>query len=171
MLKPTNVAHIIFDVGTASVNIFFSSSLWGKSVKLEIACGELDWQVSSLEQVCTWCLPPLSMLEDLHIYGDALRESEKQDNIENALWLELLQPFTTVKNLYLSEGSARRIAPALQELAGGRMTEVLPALKNVFLEGLQTGTIQESIRQFVATRQAIQPVKFFNWDGSGKIDD
>ena len=82
-----------------------------------------------------------------------------------ALWLELLQPFTAVKNLY--EGSA----PALQELAGGRTTEVLPVLKNIFLEGLQTGTVQESIRQFVATRQAIRSMTVSNWDGSGKIDD
>ena len=170
-LKPLKNAHVIFDVGVASVNIVVSSSSWGKKLKMEIACEELDWQVSSLEQICTWCLPPLSMLKDLRIYGDPLRKSEKQDNIENALWLELLQPFTTVENLYLSEGSARRIMPALQELAGGR-TEVLPALKNLLLEGLQTsGPVHASIRQFVATRQAIQPIEVSNWDGSGKIND
>ena len=67
--------------------------------------------------------------------------------------LELLRPFTAVKNLYLSEEFARRIVPALQELNGGRTTEVLPALENIFLEGLKpSGPVHEGIGQFVARR-------------------
>ena len=58
-----------------------------------------------------------------------------QDSVDNALWLELLHPFTGVKNLYLSEEFARRIVPALKELVEGRMTEVLPTKGYYFLGG------------------------------------
>jgi hypothetical protein len=34
-----------------------------------------------------------------------------------------------------SEELVPRISPALQELVGGRTTEVLPALENILLEG------------------------------------
>ena len=72
---------------------------------------ELDWQVSSMEQVCTSCLPPLLNLEHLYIYENPRWRQHWQDNIENALWLELLRPFTSVKNLFLSKDFARRIVP------------------------------------------------------------
>jgi hypothetical protein len=41
---------------------------------------------------------------------------------------------TNVKNLHLSREFVPRITPALQELVGERVTEVLPALGTVFLE-------------------------------------
>ena len=79
-----------------------------------------------------------------------------------------LQPFTAVKNLYLSEKIASHIMPALQELARGRSTEVLPTLQNIFLEEPQpSGTVQEGIQQFVAARQVTShPIAVSRWDSS-----
>ena len=75
--------------------------------------------------------------------------------MENNQWLELLHPFTSVKNLYLSQNLTMRIAPSLQELAAdrGRVTDVLPALQNLFLKRPQSGPIQDAVKQFVAARQ------------------
>jgi hypothetical protein len=131
---------------------------------------ELDWQISSLEQDCTSSLPPLSTLEDLYIYEGPSSQAHWQDNIENALWLELLHPFRAAKNLYLSEEFSRRIVPALQELIGSRATEVLPNLQNIFLERLRpSGPVQEGIRQFVATRQVTgDPIPVARWDRLGE---
>ena len=59
-----------------------------------------------------------------------------------------------MKNLYLSEDFVSRIASSLKELVGGRIAEVLPALQNLFLEGLQpSGRVHEGIEEFVAARQ------------------
>jgi hypothetical protein len=131
-----------------------------------ILCNGLDWQVSSLEQVCTSSLPTLSMLEDLYISQNPISQPDWKDNIDNVSWVELLHPFIAVKNLYLSEKFSPRIVPALQELVGGRSTEVLPALQNIFLEGLQpSGPVQEGIRQFVAMRQVTDhPIAVSRWD-------
>jgi hypothetical protein len=83
-----------------------------------------------------------------------LRLVWENDAIENTLWLQLLLPFNAVKNLYLYKDFAPGIAAALQWFVGGRITEVLPGLQNIFVEGLETsGPFQEKIAQFVAARQ------------------
>jgi hypothetical protein len=124
-----------------------------RTLEIAISCGEPDWQLSSVTQVCNF-LPPLSMVEDLHIEHQYLELVWKDDAIESTLWLELLLPFTAVENLYLSGESAPGIAAALQELVGGRIIEVLPSLQNIFVEGLAPlGPFQENIGQFVTARK------------------
>ena len=162
-------ALVVFEHGAARVNLTSSQISGYGRLKVKIPCMELDWQVSSMEQVCTLCLPPLSTLEDVYLYESLYSQPIWQDNIENTLWLELLQPFAAVKNLYLSkEFASRIIGPALQELTGGRMAEVLPTLQNIFLEELQpSGTVQEGIQQFIATRQVTShPIAVSHWDDS-----
>ena len=161
-------AHITLQ--NRDANLDFSSQTSGNGkVWVKILCRGLEWQISSLEQVCTSCLPSLSMLEDLYIYEDPFSPPDWKDDIESGLWLQLLHPFTAVKNLYLSEQFALRIGRALQELAEGRTTEVLPALQFMFLEGLESsGPAQEGIGKFVAARQlASRPIavsSWVNWD-------
>ena len=167
-LKALEKVDVFFDYGAARITLSSRTSPFGPGgIGIKITCRELDWQVSSLEQVCTSCLPPLSTLEVLYIYGDPKWKPDGQDNIENTLWLELLQPFTAVKNLYISKEFSRRIVPALQGFVGGTATEVLPTLQNIFLEELQTsGPVQEGIRQFIATRQASHSIiiSLCQWD-------
>ena len=145
----------------------FSQTPGSGELTVDIPCRELDWQISSLEQVCTSCLPSLSALEDLTI-SERRQYSRLHwpDTIENTLWLELLRPFTFVKNLYLSGQVASRIVPALQELVGARTMEVLPTLQHIFMEELQPlGPDQEGIAQFVASRQAASnPITVSRWE-------
>src|SRR6266404_1608149 len=106
-------AHVEFDDNTASVRL---PSL--KDFAIEISCREPDWQLSSIAQVCNSCLPPLFMIEDLYIEHQYSQLVWKNDAIENALWLELVLPFSAVKNLYLSKDFSQGIAAALQDLVG-----------------------------------------------------
>ena len=164
-LKAFEKAEVSYNHKDASIKLSSRTS----SIDVRIRCKELDWQFSSLEQVCTSCLPPLSTLADLYIFEYIFWPQYWRDNIDNTLWSELLHPFTGVKNLYLSEKFARRIVPALQELVGGRTTEVLPALENIFLQGFKLSkhvhNVQEGIGHFVSTRQAIgHPIAVSGWD-------
>ena len=165
-LKALEKAKVRFMDGASRVSLSSQTPGYGV-LSVEISCMELDWQVSSMEQVCTSCLS-LSTLEDLYIHKHSHSTPVWQDNIENELWLELLQPFTAVKNLYLCEKFTSHIMPALQELVGGRTTEVLPILQNIFLKELQpSGTLQACIQQFVTTRQANRhPIAVSRWDHS-----
>jgi len=143
-----------------------SASDWYE-LGIGIQCTALDWQLSSLDQVCTSSLPLVSTLKDLYLYiENSIPRLRWQDDVENTQWLELLHPFSVVKNLYLSEEIVLRIAPALQELVGGRTTEVLPILENMFFEGFQpSGALHEGIEKFVAARRLTgHPVAVSRWD-------
>jgi hypothetical protein len=166
-LKALEEARLTFDNQAADVRLSSQTSTF-EQILVRIPCREFDWQVSSLEQVSTLSSPLLSVLEDLYIYEHTYSAPDWKDNIENTLWLELLHPFTTVKNLYLSEKFALRIAPALQELVGGRTTKVLPTMQNLFLEGLQpSGPVQEGILTFVSARQLSgHPITVSLWEGA-----
>jgi len=161
-------ASVVFGYAIASIRL--SSKAYGdRELTVEILCRGLDRQFLFLEQVCTSSLSPLSTLEDLYISEHPYRQPLwplREDNIDNALWLELLHLFTTVKNLFLSENITPRVILALQELVGGRTTEVLPTLQNVFIEKLQpSGHVQEGIGKFVAARQvASHPIVVSRWD-------
>ena len=147
-LKAVENAHVVFGHRKAIINASYRC-------EVGISCRELDWQVSSLEKLCASHSPPLSTLEDLYIYECLHGEQpDWQDNIENTLWLDLLHRFSTVKNLYPSKEFAPRIVAALQELVGGRTTEVLPTLQNIFLEEVEPGgRVQEDIGNIVAARR------------------
>ena len=147
-LKPVKNAHVVFGHRKAIIN----SSYY---YEVGVLCRELDWQVSSLEQLCASHFPPLSTLEDLYIYELLYGgQPDWRDNVENTLWLDLLHRFTTVRNLYLSKEFAPRIVAALQELVGGRTTEVLPTLQNILLEEVEpAGRVQEDIGKIIAVRR------------------
>jgi hypothetical protein len=165
MLEAFHQASIT--LGDHQARIHLTSKPFGDGeLNVEILCRELDWQVWFLEQVCTTSLSPLSTLEDLYINEHPYRQPVWEDNIDNAVWLELLHPFTMVKNIFLSEKIAPRVVPALQELVGSKATEVLPTLQNVFIEWLRpSGPVQEGVGKFVAARQVTShPIVVSRWD-------
>jgi hypothetical protein len=163
-LRALDEAHVQFDDTTASVTLRGGSTT--PTFDIAISCREPDWQLSSIEQVCSSSLHPLSTVERLYIDHKYSQLVWKNDAIENTLWLELLRPFTAVKNFYLSKEFAPGIAAGLQELVGGRITEVLPSLQNIFVKGLEpSGPLQENIGQFVAARQLSgHPIAISVWD-------
>ena len=138
-------------------------------LRLVVSCRKLDWQLSALAQVCNSCLPTLPSLERLSIHDDQYPSPDWQDDMENTQWLELLRPFTAVKDLYLSEEVALHVAPVLQELFEEQVTEVLPALQDIFIGGLQSsGFVQEVFQKFVAARGrqvSGHPVAIHGWVG------
>src|SRR5260221_13245198 len=99
------------------------------------------------------CLPTHYSLERLSICDGRGLSPHWHDDMENTQWLELLHPFSTVKDLYLSKEVALRVASALQELSEGRVTKVLPGLQDIFIDDLQPfGFIQEVFHEFVTER-------------------
>ena len=161
-----NEAHVDFnDSGVQVATLPLSRALDEKS-RLRISCKKLDWQLSSLAQVFTSFFPSIDMVEHLYIYRPRNLPSQWQDDIENGQWLEILDPFTAVTDLYVCKEFAQCITPALQELVEERVMDVLPALESLFLEELQPpGPVQEAIGQFVAARRVLgHPVAVIDWD-------
>jgi hypothetical protein len=134
---------------------------------MRIKCRQADWQLSSLAQFCN---PQALICTVEHLYILELVftffKPHWQDDIENSQWLEVLHPFAAVKDLYISQEFMPRIAPVLKELVGETATEVLPALRTLFLEEPSpSGPVQEAIEQFIAARQlASRPIAVSRWD-------
>jgi len=110
-------------------------------------------------------LPLLSQVERLDVVEGHEDRSKWQDQ-DHTRWLEFLNSFVSVKSLYVSEMLGPFVAQVLQELTGERIVEVLPALHDLFLEGLQpSGFVQEALKPFLAARQGSNhPVVIQRWD-------
>jgi hypothetical protein len=164
-LRARDEAYVQFGDCTASIKLRYRTSKFDfDHLLIKVSCREPDLQLSSVFQVCNFSLPPASTVEDLYIEQEH-SEVIWEGAIENPLWLELLLPFTAVKNLYLSEQFAPGIAAALQELIGDRITEVLPGLRNIFVERLELPRpFQKNIGQFFSARQlSDHPVAISDW--------
>jgi len=103
------------------------------------------------------------MVEELTIVGSNFSGPPVQDGADPSLWRELLQPFTTVKDLYLCPEFAPHIALALQDLVGESVMELLPVLQNIFVKKLDPDElVPEGIKQFVDMRQLTShPISVF----------
>ena len=144
--KAPDCASIQFDDDDVTISLF-------DRLCLCISCKPSDWQLSSLVRLYNSALSPLPTLESL-----VIRNHRKywQDDMENIQWLELLYLFTSVKDLALFGDLFRLVAPALDALAQESVTEVLPVLQNIVLEGPQSSeTIGKSIRNFIAARELL----------------
>jgi hypothetical protein len=161
--KANNEVHIVFSDWNVSVETYD-----GK-LELGISCRKSDWQLSSLEQVCSSSFPHafIPLVERVYILEEESSPPRSKDDIESSQWLELLHPFTGMKGLYISREFAPRIVPALQELTGERVTEMLPTLQTLFLEEqLLSASVQEGIGKFVTARQlSSHPVTVSRWEG------
>ena len=141
------------------------------TIVIYITCTQSEWQLSSLAEICStsqslWALRLFS-LERLYILVEYAPPGHWHDDMENIQWQELLQSFTAVKDLYLSEELALRVAQALQDHVGDseKETELFPALQNIFVQGRQLlVAVQKTIRPFIATRQVSgNPVAIYHW--------
>jgi hypothetical protein len=106
---------------------------------LQVLCTVPLWQVSAMVQICNQALPLLSNVERLEVCGGECEHSlQDWEDVESDQWLELFEPFVGVECLHVTRYLGSLTASALRE-AGGmrRATEVLPALRSVFLEELE----------------------------------
>jgi hypothetical protein len=87
--------------------------------------------------------------------------------MENVQWLELLHLFPSLKDLVLWGKLFRLVAPALDELDGESVTEVLPALQSIVLQGPQLSEPDnKAIEKFIASCQLLgSPVTVKHRDG------
>jgi len=137
-------AHIHFD--QHFVNVTLSSrkgATGGVSLKFSVRCIGSVWQLQYLSRNHSRFVPPLRDLErfDLREFQNRLSPLWT-DGMESATsrWLELLRHFTSVETLYLSEGLAHCVAPALKGLTEDDVNGVLPTLQTLLIETPTIGT-------------------------------
>jgi hypothetical protein len=167
--KAHNEACVEFYNSSVSVTLPQADS---HRLHLRVSCRPSDWQLWALTPICTSSFPRalIPMVERLYVF-DSSFGLHRQDGIDNSQWLEFLRAFSGVKDIYLSWKFVPRIAPALQELVGDRVTEVFPALQSLFLEGLHPSVpVKEAIDKFTGARKLSEcPIAVSHWDGAGHV--
>jgi len=150
-LRSQSQARLTFDNGFVNLS---GTTAGRPRLNLAILCEASDWQLSSLTQVCDSPFLSFFNLERLEICEDWYLRPDWQEDVENIQWLELLRLFTTVKRLSLSKEFAPRVVPALQELSGESIMDVLPALQSISLsETSLSGPVKKALAQFLTARQ------------------
>jgi hypothetical protein len=162
-LSPYSQSSLLFSTCYASVTLYKSPVIKSKSIRDELLsifmwCSGLDWQTSSLMQICTQ-FSPSSNVEWLELDRDMLGSSysEDEDDVDSAQWLELFHSFIAVQSLEIArrDGLDTHIVPALQELTGERVMEVLPALRSLSFgrHNKDVETMWKDLRPFITARQ------------------
>jgi hypothetical protein len=98
----------------------------------DIMLREHDVPLSSLAQVCSSSVLPLSGLEILSICDLRLGGGYSWPYHTDNEWLEIFNTFTAVKKLWVCHRLGLHIASTLQELAPERVTDILPALEDLY---------------------------------------
>lgn len=140
----------------------------GPTLGLLASCTPLEQQLSSLEILSSSPSSPLqpSSFERLDIPNGITSPENWDDDLAKVRWLELLQPFTSAKYLYLGNGIAPHIIRMLRNLVGERATELLPALQRIFVQDCQQfEALRKSMEPFISARQLSgHPVAVHRWD-------
>ena len=157
--------HAVVNMGFSNIYIYFYSPDFDSTLQLRIWCSAVDWQLSSIAQICNQLSFLSSIVERLDIQVPYNLVSKLQVDMEDTQWLELFRLFTAVRTLRIDRRLQSLIVPALQELSGERATEVFPALASLYLGKYPpSGSDQQAIESFVAARQhSDHPVSVHHW--------
>ena len=161
--KSLTHADINFRIRTAEILLSQRTQTCDPTLSVAILCKQLHPQLWSLAQICSASLLPLSKVESLEVSSELLKWQLHQEHVEeDARWLNVLQPFSGVKNLHPRENTLPSLAYALKDVSEERITEVLPALQVLSLDEPSSPgpldipsppAVQEAIDRFVAMRR------------------
>jgi hypothetical protein len=124
----------------------------------------------STPAVCSF-LPPLSRFKYLMLHEHRSQGSidvyQAQAFDRDTPTREILNSFTAVTNIFISELMAPGVSLIMEGLSEERAVVMLPALRNIFVEGLQRQekATRGAIREFVAAKGlAGHPVTLHRWE-------
>jgi hypothetical protein len=154
-LIPDDTAHIV--IYTDRVSMRFSSMSRSYFLRFEISCRRVDWQVSSVAQICNQLFESfISSIERLFIQKTSgMFPSTLEDAMDETQWLELFHPFIAVRTLYIL---SQMVGPYVVSALRGLSTEVLPALDKLCLveyqpSGPAADSEQQDIEPSIIARQ------------------
>ena len=111
-----------------------------------VLCQGMAWHVSHMARVFSHFSTTLSNVVHLKL---ELKEDRKLEGTDEVEWIHLLHQFPTVQTLNVSHDLSGHVALALENIARGTVTEVLPSLDLVYLAGQPAS----SIEKFVSARR------------------
>ncbi len=153
-----NRVEFLFYHEAVAVFVFPTAETEIHSFTIDVSCGHLDWQVSSMAQIFNVLSPLFSDVVDITLdYREHTLSSEWHNPVDHTQWHELLGSFRNVKTLRVHNGLVRDLSRSLQ-LDGEPPLELLPKLMELVCP---VGSINDKIfLAFIDEREvAGQPVK------------
>jgi hypothetical protein len=153
-------AHAI----SISINSF-KNSITSTPLRLQISCKRLDWQLSSLAQICDQFSPFLFDVRNLVF--NAINSPTWQVDLDGAQWLQIVRSFGGASTLSISGETTIGILCALRPVDEANTTDtvVLPALRNLrvqkpmFLPSPFWDASQSLIQALISSRRlSFQPI-------------
>jgi len=143
-------ADIVFS-GRA-VSITFTQPESHARLTLQISCDQLDWQLSSMAQICDHFPPFLSSVQYLGI--DTTQQLSGKDDVDGEQWLELIRAFDGAEDFRVAGELTTDVLRALRPV-DREHTTVLPAVRNFHIPGLVSihGPLQEAVQSSTTSRR------------------
>ena len=141
------IAMFMYPLARAMPHTFF----------IDIACQQLDWQVSSLAQIFNFLEPAFSAVADLTLdYREYDLSSGRPHQAGPRLWRELLGSFRNVRTLRVHKGLIGELSDTL--CSEGESVTLLPEMKELICP---SGSVEDNaFTPFIREREvAGQPVK------------
>ena len=142
----------------SAISITFAQPRAHTRLGLQISCEQLDWQLSSISQICDQFASFISSVEQLDI--TMAEPSRVPDDMDNEQWLRLIRAFDRAKGIRVPGEFVTDILHALR-LADERHDVVLPALQNLHVKE-PTPVALGTVDSFVSQRQLSgHPVRIY----------
>ena len=127
---------------------------------LQISCEQLDWQLSSISQICDQFSSFISSVEALDI--KTVGPLRVPDDMDNDQWLQLFRAFDGAKYVYVPGEFVTDILHVLR-LADEGHDVVLPALHRLYVREHTAVAIQDSVDPLISQRELSgHPVRITN---------
>jgi len=145
-------AKFVFYGDRVAVDVFPHRGATIYNFHFGVSCGELDWQVAAAAQIFGALRRELSAVEYLFLEIKARSTWWGTSNeADRRNWRALLEPFSNVKTLCVSNDFLTQFSRALQVGDGGSPMELLPEMKQ--LEYNAKSVASDTFNSFIDARK------------------
>ncbi|KAH9068167.1 hypothetical protein EDB83DRAFT_635702 [Lactarius deliciosus] len=123
-------SDILSTVGAISITFTQPRVALGTRLRLQVSCEQLDWQLSSISQICEHFSTFLFNVEDLGIETNG--PSRVPGDVDDGQWLRPIRAFDSIKDFRVPGDLATDILSALRSAEEDKI--MLPALRNLHLQ-------------------------------------
>ena len=144
-----NDVLVKFNDKVINVLMFFSDANTSPFV-VTVDCWHLDWQVSSVAQICNALSQVLSAVEHLTLEHEVhIQSSEEHNDVDCIEWRNLLGSFSNVKTLRVEDGLVEQLSRCLGSENGEFPLELLPELQEL----KYSSDASNAFTSFIVSRQ------------------
>ena len=154
----TSLSQAEVQTSAHAISISFTNSSASTPLRLQISCKQLDWQLSSMAQVCDQFSPFIHRVEGLGI--DTTRSSSAQNDVGSEQWLGLVRSFGGAKDFRVAGVHVANILCGLRPADGEHTT--LTALRKLRVQNPMPidGPFWDAMQSLITSRRLLgHPIK------------